>query len=49
MLQLGVLKIYGGDSKCANSRGVGGMPPRKILKIRCQKIEFGGIFSGFSC
>ena len=51
MLQLGVPKIYGGSSRCAkSSREVWGMPPhRKILKIRCQEIEFGGIFGGFSC
>ena len=50
MLQLGVPKIYGG-TKNANSRGVWGHapPPRKTLKIRCQEIEFGGIFGGFSC
>ena len=40
-------------AKHANSRGVGGMPPppppRKILKIRCQEIEFGSIYGGFSC
>ena len=23
-------------------QGSGGMPPRKVLKIRCQKSEFGG-------
>ena len=41
--------IYGDSSRCAKhtkhaiSRGA------KLLKIRCQEIEFGGIFSGFSC
>ena len=56
MLQLGVPKIYGGSSRCAkhtkdaNSRGVWEHAlPGKNLKIRCQEIEFGGIFGGFSC
>ena len=60
MLQLRIPKIYGGSSRCVkhtlakhalhtNSRGVWGHAPRKFLKIRCQEIEFGGIFSGFSC
>ena len=52
MLQLEVPKIYDGSSRCAlhaNSRGSGGIPLRKSLKIRCQEIEFGGIFGGFSC
>ena len=31
-----------------NSKGVP-PPNRKFLKIRCQEIEFGGIFGGFSC
>ena len=59
MLQLGVPKIYGGSFRTPSMLilgGSGGMPPpppppppRKILKIRCQEIEFGGIFGGFSC
>ena len=46
MLQLGVPKIYGGSSRCGMLI-LGGS--EKILKIRCQEIEFGGIFGGFSC
>jgi len=30
-------------AKHANARGSGGMPPRKILKNRSAKIEFGDI------
>ena len=52
VLELGVPKIYVGSSKCAkytqhaNSKGVWGHapPPRKILKIRYQEIQFGGHF-----
>ena len=36
-------------AKNADSRGSAGMSSRKILKIRCQEIEFGGVFSGFNC
>ena len=32
-------------AKHANSRGSGGMPPRKFLKITPSKIESEGIFS----
>ena len=56
LLELGVPKIYVGSSKCSkhtynsNSRRVWGhAPPRKILKIRYQEIQFGGMFGRFSC
>ena len=50
MLQLGVPKISGGSSTCRCAKGgLGACRPRKILKFRCQEIEFGGIFGGFSC
>ena len=52
VLQLGVPKIYSGSSSTPSILilgGSGGMPPRNILKIRCQEIKFGGIFGGFSC
>ena len=50
MLELGLPRIYVGSSKYVKHI-LGGswcMPPRKILKIRYQEIEFGGIFGGFS-
>ena len=50
MLELGVPKDSSKCAKHANARGVWGhAPPRKILKIRYQEIEFGGIYGGFSC
>ena len=30
-------------AKHAKARGSGGIPPRKILKITCSEIDFGGI------